>query len=386
MAFGISFIVYICLLVLSFVPAVFLNSRIGYIPALMLMALFIFSLAYTLLLRLCIRYRCVCTEKTFFRQTTDTLRFEVKNIGFLIFPRVTVQLFCENADVGKSLAFSLDPHGSKTLDVSLCFEHIGWADAGIKSIKIFDLLGLFSFNIREKRMIRIPVYPKIWQLTRSPEERPGDISVSHAKRADKEMIYNGVREYVAGDPLKTIHWKLSAHTRTYMTRVFDGSNQPPLSIFLDFSPPGFAVNDIAPLFDAIVEAALSEAHAAIKLGLRPELHYFKDGKTNTLSPQSVIELKLAASKFTETNLTEVRQIEELMSVGRALSVEIVLVVTSNLTGGLFSKLLSLRDEGKKMELILITAEGYDSSFHKTMLDSLEQHGIPVVVITSAEQL
>ena len=384
MAFSINIVIYLFLLMMSAVPAVFLNSEIGYIPLLLLLTLFFLSFIYTLLLRLCFRYRCVSLDKIYFRDTENTLAFEVKNRGILLFPRVTMQLTC--GDTATPVTFSLPPFGSRVFEMEVRFRHIGRVDAGLRAVKIFDLLGLFAFAFSDKKMMSVPVYPRMLELDRDNETRPGDASARYARRADVEMIYNGVREYEPGDPIKTIHWKLSAHARTYMTRIFDGTGKNPLSVFMDFSPPGFSAEEIASVFDCIVESALSEAYTALKLGVTPELCYFKDGKACSLLPDSLEDLTLAARRFTDFALREDRHIEELIELNRSNCAERVIVCTANLAESVADELLVLQAEGKKAVLIFIAAEGYDPGLYETMLSDLEKQGVFPAVITSVEQL
>ncbi len=69
--------------------------------------------------------------------------------------------------------------------------------------------------------------------------------------------YTGVREYALGDPMKRIHWKLSAHSSAYMTRVTESSRKNDLTVVLDLVPAPLNREVLPYVYDSLVETALS---------------------------------------------------------------------------------------------------------------------------------
>jgi uncharacterized protein (DUF58 family) len=74
------------------------------------------------------------------------------------------------------------------------------------------------------------VYIKSFQVsTRRPH---GPIRVSNKIYEDPTRIY-GIREYVPGDPIKSIHWKVSAKTNKLQVKTYEPATVLGATLALD---------------------------------------------------------------------------------------------------------------------------------------------------------
>lgn len=162
-------------------------------------------------------------------------------------------------------AFSLTP--SLTLareyDFNLICSHRGYYTAGLKSLRLRDLFGLFSVPVfrsrKEEMKIPLTVFPKVHKL-KSEEERvaitEGNAS-TQIKSASQGELLGDSRQYQNGDPLNRINWKLSARTRELYSRQFEVQENPQVLIILDAACKSVNVSRIA---DIACEIAASLAN------------------------------------------------------------------------------------------------------------------------------
>lgn len=170
---------------------------------------------------------------------------------------------------------SLGPRGTESVAVPMAFEHVGTFSVGLGSVRVEDILGLASATVPGLESRRVRVAPRLVE--------PGAVDFSEealleSKKAAKSVLadshdYAYVRDYVIGDPLKSIHWKLSARTGSYYTRLYEMSANPGAVVVLDFFVPSDDHGEAARLLDAVVEAGLSVARWAQARGMDVEIRY-----------------------------------------------------------------------------------------------------------------
>ena len=69
--------------------------------------------------------------------------------------------------------------------------------------------------------------------------------------------YVGVREYELGDSTKQIHWKLSAHSINYMTKLSESSKQSDFAVVLDTAANEADREELMTIYDTLVETVFS---------------------------------------------------------------------------------------------------------------------------------
>ncbi len=116
---------------------------------------------------------------------------------------------------------------------------IKFKNRGLNEIKKIEICSIFPFNffIRCKSFsidMKILVFPK-------PKKCKTIFESNNSKRSRKEIFSNlkgfegdltGIRDYIEGDPLKLIHWKLSAKTEELKTKELSSTGYQ--STIIDF--------------------------------------------------------------------------------------------------------------------------------------------------------
>lgn len=273
---------YIIALTIAVFFALYLNAPAGWTLFYVMAAAPVFSLLVTFITYKCgfVSVSADVSGNMVYKGESVKLRITVSNSSILPVPAVTVRLrSCSGfaADGKNVYVISVSPRSSTVLEVKLKAKMWGREYIGADSIVICDFLkiaefpmyierGLNSFACEVRVFPNIPDIPSDTPLVRSAAEsiRFSDDS-EDTKESDKNNISGGMpgythREYVEGDPIRRINWKLSSKRDVYMVRLDDEIEAMQQVIVLD------SVGSEHYLDERIVEGMLAVVFSLFRLG------------------------------------------------------------------------------------------------------------------------
>lgn len=180
---------------------------------------------------------------------------------------------------------------------------------GPTSTIVGDIFGLFRFRRSFPAADTIIVMPMIFDLTKfvsPPGLLPGG-QVIRRKAPDVTPHAAGVREYMAGDPMKRIHWPTSIRRGQLMVKEFEQDPQAEIWLFLDAQKK--AHSRIPYRMENQKSAALLFKVDAFLFGHHPEFHL----------PPSTIEYAVSIVASLSHYLLDQRRSVGLVTSGRALT-------------------------------------------------------------------
>lgn len=360
---------YAAVLLLSLIPAFFLNTIYGFLPFLFLILLLVLSLLYAFLLKKSFMYEEQAGLTVVDRGRKATFGAFVQNTRNLVFPRVRATFYLRNMFGDVSILAETDcsiaPKEKKKLEVHITFAHLGDYTIGLKSILIYDLLGLFHFTFKTDDVVRIHVNPIRYDAGQLEFENGEGVSTAQLATAATvtNQDYSGVREYVQGDPIKNIHWKLSAHSLKYLTKKFDNFSDNGITFYLDVSMQGHEKNVRLQLYDTLVESLYSVACDALEMGQDVQIVCGENGEFRIFTPKDEKDVEDAAMQFPPVHATAVSGAAAMLrsSVGRQAELDNVLVFTSNLTTELMYEMESIKLKRKNPQLFYVIPQNSGSA-------------------------
>lgn len=372
-------------------PAVYTSSVYGYFPALFLL----FSL---LLSFICLQIagKKILIESDFKNSECErgkqvSLGLSITNCSRIMCPGAAAGLFISDLfgleDAVKKVYFTLTPGEKNQFGFDMDMPHIGLYHVGINNMEILDFFGVFRKKIPLAKEFDVYVTPRIIPL----EDRiKATHTTAEASRDTRNIVrngmdYTGVREYEIGDSMKQIHWKLSAHSLTYMTKLQESSRQMDFSVILDFAAePNTDRNTLMDLNDCLIETALSLVDNIARHHTSYSLLYCNKN----------LQISRITPKGREDDLTMLRDFcvitpdpDEhypdasfiLQEEGsRSNSSSNVLVCTSRVTEALIQELLSVKQQKRNPVLYQIVPAGFSVKQLRpleTALARLEEAGI-----------
>ena len=195
---------------------------------------------------------------------------------------------------------------SADYEIRLTPRYCGRGMVSLSAPELSDYLGMFRFTLRQERSEAVLITPEI------PEVKTNNAlfrTVSNAvETADEEMDSTPNfsassapgyehRDYIAGDPLKRINWKLSSKRRHLMVRKDEPVALARLSVVLDFRRFA-ASHDMAACFaeeEQLTETALGFLRLCAQYGYPCRMSYpDENGAWSTLSIDDAGQLETEA--------------------------------------------------------------------------------------------
>ncbi len=384
-------------------PALFVNTIIGYFALIAYLFGMIISAVYVNVLKRKMSFVTVGVSGDCVRGQAASFSLKVKNDSFLPAVRVSAVFFMSDIFGGEGArdthAITLGPRQEKTFDFKIRFEHIGTYQVGISEVVVSDLIGVFSATQHNEELEEVNVQPRVFDITKLPVERDSAIEAKRNFSAviNDGMDYSGVRDYSWGDPIKIIHWKLSARMTEgdYYTRLFETNANPGIAVVADFVAPNYGTEQLMCVYDAIVECAFSLAAYAEENSFDAELLFRSERgeictyRTPLLAKrQEVLDEMPRVSSSDAGAATGVLQLvqEELKSV---FSQTNLIVCASVISEALIETLVSCRS-GKRVPLLFaVVPDGIDEEERleiERLLRRAGKGGVNYTVISEADDL
>jgi len=143
--------------------------------------------------------------------------------------------------------------------VDFTVKYRGVYQLGLGSLEVTDFLGLFRLRRKLSAKFEIVAYPKITSLEHMQlavhllSKAPANLSVAQEDYAD----YTDVRPYEPSDPIKKVHWKLTAKRGEWIVKNYQSSVLNSMAILLDANKSPLPYENSIKLEDAMMEHAVA---------------------------------------------------------------------------------------------------------------------------------
>ena len=194
------------------------------------------------------------------RFQTFTVRIEVTNRGLFPVHYLTVAdtLGSLVSDEPASFVLGLAPGAKTTLTYEASGHHRGDYTVGPVALRGSDAFGFFQWERQVEQTMRVVVYPSVFPLMMSQKTGlpSGNILVNNRLYEDVTR-FRSVREYMEGDELKRINWKVSARLGKLYSMEYTPSIYFPVVILLNLTDRDFPVAQKQNLVERAIEMAAS---------------------------------------------------------------------------------------------------------------------------------
>src|SRR6476620_126846 len=171
-------------------------------------------------------------------------------------PRLTVK--------GKRVhVVTLSGRQTKTIKYTVTFAMRGYYPLGPTLLETGDVFGLHRRHRVIGKPVYVMVYPKVVPLPKYDfaSERPiGEVRLQNRLFEDPTRTA-GVRQYVVGDPLQRVHWKVTARTGQLHCRVYEPTTLAGATILVDFYSECYPKRSEPHRSELAVTTAVSIAYA-----------------------------------------------------------------------------------------------------------------------------
>ncbi|MCC8029779.1 MAG: DUF58 domain-containing protein [Lachnospiraceae bacterium] len=359
----------------ALIPAVFINTLYGYLPAFSLALALVLSIASLQLVRrrITVESDLGGTDSICERGKKIAAGLRVCNHSRIMTSKTVVNIFISDLFGGEDslnqMYLALAPGKDTGFGLNIAMPHIGVYRGGVRDMEMWDFFGFFKVTVPLDGTFEVFVRPRIRPME---EVRESETVLAESARDTRTVVsggmdYVGVREYAMGDSMKQIHWKLSAHSPSYMTKLQESSREIDYSVVLDFAAARQEEKEVMmDLQDALIETSLSlideisrhhtsysllycDRHHAIRRvrpkGREDDLELVKDFCVVTPDPDAAFPDACRILK------------EEGSVASRSTN---VIVVTSRVTDELLQEMARIRRQRRVPELYQVVPAGLNS--------------------------
>lgn len=225
-----------------------------------------------------------------------TVKYLVKNPSLIPFPHIEV----EN-DFGYRLTgvrdsrkvFSLQAKDWREEQTVLPCRRRGFYELGSIRLIIRDILNMAAFKKTITARISLKVYPRVEPIHSFriiASQQMGHLKVKDPLFRDYAELAD-LRQYREGDPVKRIHWKVSARKEELMVKHFEERGDTEVMILLDSFRDHYREDTEGWTEDQLVEAAASVIDYCLKRNIRVTLCCHSQGKEVQLQGDLPASLK-----------------------------------------------------------------------------------------------
>ena len=263
-------------------------------------------------------------------------------------------------------------------------DHVGAMLPGVDSYAVADVFGFFRKehkpDMEGSELLVLPVPFEVEPLTFAA----GDMGVETMKRAMEDPSSpSDFRQYQQGDPLKRIHWKMSARKREIIIRQFEEPALPDALVLLDTSPP-YLEEGVPPekapfLQDALLETAASVVSCQIRQDNPVRLPLMGD---RPMEYNGHMGLPVLLEELARCNFIKTEGFEKalMMQMGELRKTGAVVIITTRLTSALVDLIVRMKRMGPNVRLYLVTFLP-DSPLFQPHVARLQQGGVEVNFVT-----
>lgn len=122
-----------------------------------------------------------------------------------------------------------------------------------------DPLGFAETRVELAGLTEVLVYPRIHPLDALG---PGVVAVAGTTKSYKRRIEDisrpvGVRDYVAGESIRHVHWKATAHAQSLKVKTFEATGHDDWVVVLDLVPEHYRSWNVTSMSELAIEVAAS---------------------------------------------------------------------------------------------------------------------------------
>ena len=252
-------IILLVLWILSLVGISFYGGQISYGLFALFSLIPVISLLYIVCVYLLFKIYQEIDARDIVCNNTATFYFTLQNESFINFSGVRVLFYSSFSSISgldDRIEYELNPKTGIKKQTEIVCRYRGEYEVGIKKVVIQDFFRLFSFTYKNREPFRVSVRPGIVHLTRL---KHADIALSSVRDSKVNATEPDVlsREYVPGDDVRLINWKVSAGLGKFMVRERIGEQNHGIGIIMDSYRMSDKIEEYLPVENKILEAVIA---------------------------------------------------------------------------------------------------------------------------------
>ena len=236
------FSTYLILFVVALVFTQALLSKVSNIFFWFVFLLPFVLLVYTLIAKSSLTVSMLCDGATTEKNTPYTYSFRMDNRSILAIPFVEAMVSIPQSNAvrctERSLRVSMAPLTGYHVKNTVSFRFRGTYEIGVKCFYVYDFFRIFRARVDVENLTTVYVLPRRLNLDETEAHSVSDDTARTVRSplvVDKLEV-SDIRDYRSGDSLKSIHWKLSSKSETFIVKDYNTGTSNQTVVFCDLTP------------------------------------------------------------------------------------------------------------------------------------------------------
>ena len=263
--------------------------------------------------------------------------------------------------------------------------HVGAYPVAVREATLTDCFGIFKTHCNIAPAGRLLVLPRPFLIAKLTFAQSEDAQTALKRATEDTTMPDDIRAWQPGDPMKRVHWKLTARKRELLVRRYESPMPKDTLILTDCAamPRQTIPGREAMLRDALCETVVAVADMQLQDGspVRVPLYGERPTEFSAERAQSLLILQelLAEQTFrTDESFTRVLS-QELKRVRRSGA---VVIISPRLDPALTDLALSFRRMGPNVRYYLVTYEAEQPGW-LPYIRRMQEAGAEVCYVTPA---
>ncbi len=352
-------LIYLAVVVVSGAFFILYRDMLSLVLFLVILAILPLLFIITVLMRLGIRIRVEDNQLVCSGDDTAKISLVITNYFVLPVSRITVvanykNSFFKHSDVGE-LAFFAPPLSKNRYEIEVQSRHAGEVEIFFKKGRVLDYFGVFSLPIKINKRVSVSFLPRLHSI--EPALRKNNYTASETtlyskhKPGDDPAEVFAVREYVDGDKLSRIHWKLTSKQDKYMVKDYSFPINESVLLLPELVLGEGKETDLD-CIDAVLGIVFSLSHTLIERKILHAIGYY-NAQVDKVCVQKIHDLDELYSVFGEifnTSTYYSKPVLANMESEMYQNLSHVVYISANMTAGRYADL-----SAGKNETVLYTA-------------------------------
>ena len=233
---------YIVLFIVALVFTQALLSKVSNIFFWFVFLLPVVLLVYVLLAKHALSVSMISDSVTTEKNTPYTYEFRIDNHSPLALPFIDAQVSIPQSNsvrcTERTVRLSMAPMTHYHMKNTVSFRFRGTYDIGVKCFYVYDFFRLFRVRVDVESLTTVYVLPRRLTLDETSAHSVSDDTARTVRSplvVDKLEV-SDIRDYRNGDSLKSIHWKLSSKSETFIVKDYNTGTSNQTVVFCDMTP------------------------------------------------------------------------------------------------------------------------------------------------------
>ena len=365
-------IVLILLWILSLVGITYYGGPVSYgFFAAVTLVPFI-SLLYTLIVLFRFKIYQDVNRKNVVSGSISDFYITLQNEDFFTYSGIRITFyspFSTISGIDEDAEYELPPHSGIKKETSLFCKYRGEYEVGVKKIIIRDYLKIFRLTFKNREPFRVNVLPAVYRPVALKTLENIDTASVDSLGGNTEPDVT-VREYVPGDDIRKIHWKLTAANGKLLVRNTTGEEKQGIGIIMDPERYSQDPYDYLPLENKITETVI----ALLQFFLANSVNASAYTRQTVLRTDIVKDADAFKEFYTflsgyrfEKDTSVKEMLSQLISEGTLFSHRIVIAVLHTISADTLDAIRIMELNGVTVIVYLITDNEHETENARTLL-------------------